>query len=111
MPKRTSEEACIEYAIAAGHVRMLTVLLGNSPCTFDDSQTNECLSLYWITRGQDDNGVALPDPQIEYDDMCEACKSRERAIRERRDARKRLGAAKRSVEAVGKRLNAEAVRG
>jgi len=39
-----------------------------------------------------------------YEEMCESCKDRYNAIQERKNARRRLGTAKRGVETVGKRL-------
>jgi hypothetical protein len=42
-------------------------------------------------------------PEIAYEDMCDGCKVRLKAFEDRREARKRLGAAKRAVEAIGKR--------
>jgi hypothetical protein len=115
--RRTPEEVCVEYAIAAAAVREYHGVMKNNFCqvVYDENgigrpgfrgDGEDCLSQYWA-RIQTDNGT-ISAPEIEYDEMCDNCKKREQAYRDRGEARKRLGAAKRSVEAVGKRLNAEA---
>lgn len=112
--KRTAEDACIEYAIAVAEVRRFHAAMTSHTCQVVNDEHGlgrpgfrgdgeECLSLYW-QRTQTDNGF-IDTPEIEYDDMCDNCKVREQAYRDRYEARKRLGAAKRSVECVGKRLN------
>lgn len=47
------------------------------------------------------------DEGLDRDEWCEACKVREIAVAARKPARQRIKTAKRSIEAVGKRLNAE----
>lgn len=123
MAKRTPEDACVEYAIAAAEVRQLTKVIGDplnrclrvlaweaegieSMCIVP--QPEECLTVHWrivLERGGD--GEAREAPEMPYVDMCDSCQLRHSRVRERRTARQRLGVAKRSVEAVGKRLNAE----
>jgi hypothetical protein len=109
--KRSAEDACIEYAIALATVREHSLVIRSFPCKeasnhhFDETGERECLSEYW-------HGITGPDgfvarPQIKFDDMCENCKKREQAYHDRKEARKRLGAAKRSIAAIGKRLNSE----
>jgi hypothetical protein len=109
---RTAEEACIEYAIASADVRAQSRILRAFPCDeannrhWNETGEQECLTQYWTTTRSDTGPI--PDPQIDYDNMCDNCKKREQAYRDRAQGRKRLGAAKRSIEAVGKRLNKEA---
>lgn len=112
-PRKTPEAVCVEYAIAVAEARRCHAVMASHTCTekyysdgMERSNGDECLSLYW-RRTQTDNGF-IHTPEIEYDAMCANCKVREQAYRDRSEARRRLGAAKRSVEVVGKRLNAGA---
>lgn len=120
MPKfcKTPEDACVEYAIAVAEARRCQESMKHYLCqvVYDEAglgrpgyrgDGEECLSLHW-QRTQTDNGF-IHTPEIEYDAMCDNCKRREQAYRDRCEARQRLGAAKRSVEAVGKRLNAQPI--
>ncbi len=110
--KRTAEESCIEYAIAVEAVRKYTRIMRANPCTegsrgnFIETGEVECLDEFFgAPKGPDGE---FPRYQEFHDRMCDACKARLDAINLRHAARVHLGAAKRSVEAVGKRLNAEA---
>lgn len=126
--RRTAEEVCVEYAIAVAEVRQLTKVIRDrlNQCEiaaqaigeFDAAvqsrpsiqamlkppDMEDCLTKHWqIATGPPP--IYREEPYLAYVDMCDACKLRCDRIGERRGARKRLGAAKRSVEAVGKRLN------
>lgn len=128
MAKRTAEDACVEYALAAFHVRLSTTTIRQNPCEVVAERCGEydaalevrpansgllvqpnmedCLAMHWrIEIVPSGNGEGREVPALDYEDMCEACKVRLSAIEGRKTDRKRLGAAKRSVEAVGKRLN------
>jgi hypothetical protein len=122
--KRSAEEVCVEYAIAAASVREHSKILSLS--------VNQCdaVTMFHESGAEFLNGVSAPDscmtqhwqvetyaygdveyrerPALAYDDMCDGCKVRLKAFEDRREARRRLGSAKRAVEAIGKR---EAARG
>lgn len=127
-PRKTAEDACIEYAIAIAEVRRLNAVMS--------AEQNLCdvIALFRESEAERLNGSYSPyscldglferhDPEMESleaheeahaelrETMCDGCRERLSAIKDRKDARKRLGAAKRSVEAVGKRLKAEVRRG
>jgi hypothetical protein len=110
--KKTAEDACIEYAIAVADVRQLTRVIGdpeNQCLRWSKWEANKfvgvapepCLTVHWrIDHDRDGREV----PEMPYDDMCDSCKLRCDRVRERKIARERLGAAKRVVGAIGKRL-------
>lgn len=121
--KRTPEQVCIEYAIAVAAVRQLTKVIGDplnrclrvlsweadgveAMCIVP--QPEECLTVHWrVSLERASDGEAREVPEMPYVDMCDSCQLRHQRVRDRKAARKRLGAAKRSVEAVGKRLGAK----
>lgn len=92
---RTAEDACVEYAIVAGLVRAQTRIIRENRCT--------------EASGSDDpfDGGIAPCFKASDDpsEWCTACKTSAGAVDARRQARKRLGVAKRHVEVAGKRLN------
>lgn len=127
MAQRSPENACVEYAIAVAEVRRCNAVMS--------AEQNLCdvISLFRESGAEQLNGTHSPssclddlferhDPEMESrecfeesqaelrETMCDGCKERLAAVEARKDARKRLGAAKRSVEAVGKRMNAECKR-
>jgi hypothetical protein len=119
--KRTPEDVCIEYAIAAEAVRKYTRLMRANPCTEASEGefitgapglggfVSDCLSEFFAApKGP---GGEFPRYKEFHDLMCDGCKARLDAINLRSAARVHLGAAKRRVEAIGKRLNAEASHG
>jgi hypothetical protein len=110
--RRTPEEVCIEYAIAAEAVRAQTWILRNFPCTeasrhyTHETGEEECLTQHWRTETyQSGDDRPTERPELAAEDMCENCQTRLRAFKDRREARKRLGSVKRSIETIGKRLN------
>lgn len=121
MSKR-AEEACIAYSIAAKEVRELTKKIYPGECTRlvtcdvlpwsvrPDDTVVPCISkLFSVTHESDGCGGDMyqeKSDEIECE-MCERCLESLKAVRDRKVARKRLGAAKRSVDAIGKRLNRE----
>lgn len=116
MSKRTPEQVCIEYAIANNEVRRISKAIGSYQCLVEaefcagpqfGDIPDTCLKQFYTTHVE--GYETFPD--MEEEEMCEACKSKHALVMERKDARKRLGAAKRSVQAMGKRLNAEVERG
>jgi hypothetical protein len=119
MRRRTAEDACIDYAIAAEYVRSQTQILRDFPCSEASRQythetgEEECLTQHWRTETyQAGDDRPMERPELAAEDMCENCQARLKAYGERRNGRKRLGAIKRSIEAIGKRLNVvEASRG
>jgi len=112
--KKTAEDACISYATAREAVLRYTRLMRENPCTeasegeFIDGAPGpggfvpDCLSEFFgAPKGPDGE---FPRYFEFHDAMCDACKARLDAINLRHAARVHLGAAKRSVEAIGKRL-------
>lgn len=128
--KRTAEEVCIEYASANASVSRLTATMNANPCEALKERLQEygaaiesrpgiaeflsipssdtCLNRHWRIELRDNYG--REEPEIPYDEMCDACKVRSEAVQARKEARSRLGAAKRSIGAIGKRLAKEVVR-
>lgn len=109
--KRTAEEVCIEYALAVAEVRFQTCLIRDHRCTegsrnnFNETGEEECLDQYFSLEVVDaGNGNIREQPRRAAKDMCDNCQTRLQAVRDRKDSRKRLGAAKRAAESVGKRL-------
>ena len=101
----TSEQACINYAVAAEAVKLLSQSLRTGICERVgehlaavvagmriDNCPEECLHDFFV----DD---------LESEDMCSECERKLELVRQRKDARLRLGQAKRAVFTVGKRLN------
>lgn len=116
--KRTAEDVCVEYALAVKAVRNQTWIIRNWPCTEGNrkytSETGEepCLDKHFrIETYQAGDDRPTERPEMAWEEMCENCQIRLKAIKNRRIARKLLGAVKRSIEVVGKRLNAEASHG
>lgn len=110
-PRRTAEDVCVEYAIAVAAVREQTRIMAAHRCTegsrknFNETGETECLDDFFAApKGPDGE---FPRYREFHDRMCDNCKRRLQALDDRRQARIRLGAAKRAVEAVGKRLNGE----
>jgi len=112
--KRSPEDVCRDYARAVEAVRIYTRVIRENPCTeasegeFIDGAPGlggfapDCLSEFFSApKGPDGE---FPRYREFHDMMCDACKARLDAINLRRAARIHLGAAKRSVEAIGKRL-------
>lgn len=105
--------ACMEYAIAVDAVRAQTRIMMANRCEEASKEERDsssgrivsaevpsCMSRHWeidITKYGE-------RPMLAFEDMCEPCQVRLQAYEARKEAKKRLGAAKRSVEAVGKRL-------
>lgn len=111
--KRTAVEVCVAYSFAVEAVREHTRILRDNRCEeeskgeldtasgFSVGQVSSCLDEFFqAPKGPDGE---FPRFQEFYDRMCDACKKRLQAINDRREARKILGAAKRAVEAIGKR--------
>jgi hypothetical protein len=99
--KRTAEEVCIEYARAAEAVREQTRIILNNRCTVADSPSERSYTEGTMTPCWQDIGLE------DREDWCEECVAKDAAKTLRAQLRKRLRAAKRSVEAVGKRLMKE----
>jgi hypothetical protein len=111
--KRSAEEVCVEYAIAAESVREQTRIMRNNRREEEskgergaygcvEGAQESCLSEHWSIE-------ATPygeRPSRAFEDMCELCQIRLKAFETRRECKRRLGAAKRAVEAIGKRLQA-----
>lgn len=125
--RRSPEDVCVQYAVAVAAVRQLTKVIGDrlNQCEIAAQACGEldaavqsrpsiqamlkppdmedCLTKHWqIAIGPAPN--YREEPYLAYVDMCDACQLRCDRIAERKIARKRLGAAKRAVEAVGKRV-------
>lgn len=114
--KRTPLDVCVGYVIAVEAVREQTRIMRNNRCEefskgeigmsgYREGAQDDCLSQYWsIVHDQQ----GREHPEREHDDMCDACIRRLQAFKDRREAKKLFGAAKRSVEAIGKRFIKEA---
>lgn len=96
--QRTPEEACIAYAKAVDEVRSQTRIIRANRCTVADRPSERSYTEGSMTPCRGDVG-------IDHDEWCDACKTASDAVRTRQSARKRLVAAKRAVEAIGKRLS------
>jgi hypothetical protein len=115
--KRTAEEVCIAYAQAVAEVRRFAGEMKKYPCevVFDWCESSQetpnpedCLDEYFrVETYQAGDDRPTERRAIAIDEVCPNCQERLRTINDRKDARKRLGAAKRAVEAVGKRLRKE----
>jgi len=122
--RRTADEVCIEYHLAAAEIRRISAVIKAQVCQRDRDyeeamKTNPhpgfskqpCLSEYFaLPRIEDEHGNLHMDDG-DFEGFCEYCQIAYDAVQERKRARPRLGAAKRAVGAVGKRLCAEASRG
>ena len=118
--RRTAEEVCIEYHLAAAEIRRISAVIKAQVCQRDrdyqealktnpraDFPKQPCLSEYFaLPRIEDEHGNLHMDDG-DFEGFCEYCQIAYDAVQERKRARLRLGAAKRAVGAVGKRLNAE----
>ena len=101
----TSEQACINYAVAAEAVKLLSQSLRTGTC----ERVGEHLAA--VVAGM--SGEPSPEEclhdfftdDLEREDMCSECERKLGLVRQRKDARLRLGQAKRAVFTVGKRLN------
>lgn len=108
---RSAEDVCVEYAIAAAEVRRAQVEISKHPCNLVDDwrdgiMVDDCLDKHFrVETVEEGPGRIVERPELAAEDMCESCQKRLQFLDERRDARRRLGAAKRSVEVVGRRLN------
>ena len=114
--RRTAEEVCIEYHLAAAEIRRISAVIKAQVCQRDQDyeealKTNPaldrlqpCLSEYFaLPRIEDEHGNLHMDDG-DFEGFCEYCQIAYDAVQERKRARPRLGAAKRAVGAVGKRL-------
>jgi hypothetical protein len=107
--KITAEQACANYAADHEAVKQWTVIMKTNPCTqFEKNEREigcglkespECISLHWTDYGMGDG------PMLKEEDMCAGCRASLAAYYSRKIARQRFGASKRSVLAIGKRLN------
>lgn len=97
-PQRSAEDVCVEYAIAMGEIRRLSKIIREHPCPdqrpFDNETGDGSASCIFEYRGE----------ELAFDKMCDDCKVAQEALDDRKIARKRFGAAKRRIEAVGKRI-------
>lgn len=122
--KRTAEEVCIAYARAAQVIRELTAKIKPWECTkYVQGGVNiyklgatepidVCLQRLFEKRDEENESrddYENAQEEIEAD-MCARCLESLRAVRDRKKARVLLGAAKRAVEAIGKRLEADHAR-
>lgn len=124
MPKRTPEDACVEYAKVVALMRAETAKIKPWECARvavpevnaawpgPTTPIDPCISTLFKKAGPFTTFGAQEEHrewQEEFEgEMCDRCTVSLKAVRARKALRQRLGAAKRSVEAVGKRLNAEA---
>lgn len=122
-PRRTAEEVCIEYASRIAEQRRLKSYLNDrknfcehyAPSEKADSATNypgyegvsrnHCLQQYDALDPLPDGGLPSEQSTFLENEMCAACKLRLDVRGTLWMAKQAVTAAKRSVEAIGKRLN------
>lgn len=111
MPKRrlvTADQACIDYAIAHQEVAKLSRELGDpeyAECAKRDQDTGDCLDrLFSCPVGP--SGEMPRYPEF-FEALCSRCKTRLSTLDQRKAARSKLGAAKRTILKVGNRLSAD----
>ena len=106
--KITAEQACINYAVARVEVLRLTKEIGQCLCERIKEHEAFCVSdLFDIFIKTPDSCLfELFHQERDADDCCQECDRALDLIRQRRPHIARLGAAKRSILAIGKRLNA-----
>ena len=112
--KITAEQACANYAADHDAVKQWTAIMKANPCTqWEENRKNkgegnkgssECISLHWTSESY--QYPPYKRPTLAEEDMCEGCKATLSAYFSRKIARQRFGAAKRTILAIGKRLNA-----
>ena len=126
-PRRTAEDVCIAYAKAVAEVRRLTSKIGTCKCVRTQAYDKEFGA--WCEL--DNFDIAIPEdpdtclyylwhlpvgpegethPQLvkeAHAAMCSPCSEAYEYVQTRKKVRQQVGAAKRGVEAVGKRLIAE----
>jgi hypothetical protein len=115
-----AEDACVAYAIAHAEDKRLTKIIGASECarlaqwTVDmmsyksefPPQPNNCIADYWSFHLEGCAESYREVRNLTYDECCSACKVVLDTIKKRKGWRAKLGAAKRSILAIGRRLNA-----
>lgn len=112
MAQRSAEDVCIEYAISVGENRRITKAIGMCICHRITDETHPgkgiCLKELWdMVPDRRGEGNCWPeDVEEAIAALCMACAEARRLVGDRKVVRKRLGAAKRAVEAVGKRVAA-----
>lgn len=120
--KRTAQDVCIAYADAVAEVRRLTRKIGTCDCirvaawnklwadwTEDQNlpcepQPSTCLYVLWNLPQGPEGEVHPQRIEEAHAEMCGPCSEAYEYIQARKLARRAVGAAKRSVEAMGKRL-------
>lgn len=108
--KRTPEEVCIEYAEAAAEVRRHSCTMRENKCEFAEKAYSPVYDSSFVCLEPGSHGIDPCWLQIANESMedgnepCEPCTRRIAAHGERKDAKKRLRAAKLAVGSVGKRL-------
>ena len=113
--RRTAAEVCIEYHLAAAEIQAVSAKIEVWGCTAPDvvdpkQRIEPCVCrLFKIKPEWDSDGQNWNEAEEFESEMCDHCTEMLKLIRERRKLKARLGAAKRAVGAVGKRLNAEKV--
>lgn len=116
---RTPEQVCIAYAEAVAEVRRLTDIIRPSECTTMASSElcagwpgpstpiDPCIVTLFNIKRDGETEESYQESIAEADDnLCDRCRESLNAVEDRKEFRRRLGAAKRAVEAVGKRLKA-----
>lgn len=116
---RTPEQVCIAYAELAMMLREINEKIRTAICENYDpgerdtlegrgypaTSKHECLDKFYALP-LDDDGCRVRGHVFINDEMCQRCHERYYMRIERQGLNKRVYAAKRAVEAVGKRLKA-----
>ena len=91
MKKLTPESACVEYAIAADAVREISAKIRVETCerAIANPLDLSCLRVFF---------------EEQEGDLCPGCEQKLQLVKDRKEARKRLGHAKRAVLMVGRRI-------
>jgi hypothetical protein len=105
--RRTPEEVCIEYHLAAAEISRTSEIIHSQVCDRGAGRNPSCLTEYFALPTEYDSQTGrLIGPLLDgFEGFCEGCQIAYNAVQKRKQARARLGAAKRAVGAVGKRLN------
>lgn len=101
---RTSEDVCIEYAIAMEVARSNRLILRNIKCEYaENPEKADYESGYPGSEGVPP--CTHPWSENHEEGMCETCeKKRMPALLNLREARKRIARARRAIDRVGRRL-------
>jgi len=110
--RKTAEQACIDYALAVADKRKYHAIICAPTCIHilewdrtmpDTPRPDTCLDEFFTApKGPDGE---FPRHNEFFAKLCDPCKGKLGALTLRADAGRRIGAARRSIGAIGKRLS------